>query len=76
MRSSQASLATLPIRTSKWRGRKRTRFLPSGGVAPASGCDRVNASYRLNESLMKAGLAAPSKICLMVCLDSVTEVTR
>lgn len=47
---------TNPFELLKWRGRnRRIGLLPSGGVAPASGCDRVNASYRLNESLMKSG---------------------
>lgn len=47
---------TNPFELVKLRGRKRkTGLLPSGDLPPASGCDRVNASYRLNESLMKSG---------------------
>lgn len=35
--------------------RKKSGLLPAEGVQPVSGCDRVNAGYRLNETLMKSG---------------------
>jgi 2-polyprenyl-6-hydroxyphenyl methylase/3-demethylubiquinone-9 3-methyltransferase len=53
---SIATEGTNPFELVKWRGRKRrTALVPGGGLPSASGCDRVNADYRLNESLMKSG---------------------
>ena len=46
---------TNPFELMKWRGPKRKNgALPASGSRPVRGCDRVNAGYRLNESLMKS----------------------
>ncbi len=53
---SIATEGTNPFELVKWRGgKRRTALVPGGGLPPATGCDRVNAGYRLNESLMKSG---------------------
>ena len=46
---------TNPFELLRWRGRKREGPASAGGLPPASGCDRVNAGYRLNETLTKSG---------------------
>jgi len=47
---------TNPFELVKFRGRGRKNDLLSAEASrPISGCDRVNAGYQLNETLMKSG---------------------
>jgi len=53
---------TNPFELANFRGRKRNSdLILTGGSSPMRGCDRVNAGYRLNESLMKSGSRRTAK---------------